>query len=106
MPYSVTIARAIVVARSMSFAAPVVGSPNTISSAVRPPSSIASCVLELAAAHEVLVLASGSASVQPSARPRGMIDTLWTGSVPGSTCADQRVAALVVGDDRASPARR
>ncbi len=42
MPYSVTIERQIAVAFSMSFEAPVVGSWNTISSAVRPPSSIAS----------------------------------------------------------------
>ncbi len=42
MPYSVTIWRAIVVARSMSFCAPVVGSEKISSSAERPPSSIAS----------------------------------------------------------------
>ena len=38
MPYCVTIARATRVAFSMSFAAPVVGSWNTSSSAARPPS--------------------------------------------------------------------
>ena len=37
MPYSVTILRAMAVAFSMSFDAPVVGSWNTISSATRPP---------------------------------------------------------------------
>ena len=42
MPYWVTIARAIAVAFSMSLLAPVVGSWKTSSSAVRPPSSIAS----------------------------------------------------------------
>ena len=42
MPYSVTICRATFVARSISFAAPVVTSPATISSATRPPISIAS----------------------------------------------------------------
>ena len=48
---------------------------------------------------------SGSASVQPSARPRATIDTLWIGSVFGQHVADERVAALVVGDRRASRAR-
>jgi hypothetical protein len=42
MPYSVTMDRAIFVARSMSFWAPVVGSVKISSSAVRPPSSMAS----------------------------------------------------------------
>jgi hypothetical protein len=37
MPYSVTILRAMPVAFSMSFAAPVVGSWKMISSATRPP---------------------------------------------------------------------
>ena len=41
----------------------------------------------------------GSASVQPSARPRATIDTLWIGSVFGQHVADEGVAALVVGDD-------
>ena len=40
----------------------------------------------------------GRASVQPSARPRATIETLWIGSVPCEHVADQRVAALVVGD--------
>ena len=39
MPYSVTIARAILVACSMSLDAPVVGSWKTSSSAERPPSA-------------------------------------------------------------------
>ncbi len=42
MPYCMTIARATAVAFSMSFAAPVVGSWNTSSSATRPPSIQAS----------------------------------------------------------------
>src|SRR5437764_1222521 len=42
MPYSVTIARAIAVAFSMSLPAPVVGSWKTSSSAARPPSAYAS----------------------------------------------------------------
>ena len=42
MPYCVTIDRAIFVARSRSFEAPVVMSSQKISSAVRPPSSTAS----------------------------------------------------------------
>ena len=42
MPNSVTIARAMSVARCRSFCAPVEISPSAISSAVRPPSSTAS----------------------------------------------------------------
>ena len=42
MPYSVIMPRAIELAFSMSLAAPVVGSWKTSSSAVRPPSSMAS----------------------------------------------------------------
>jgi hypothetical protein len=42
MPYCVTIARATLVAFSMSLLAPVVGSWKTISSAARPPSMYAS----------------------------------------------------------------
>ena len=42
MPYSVTILRAVSVAFWMSFAAPVDGSLNTISSATRPPIAYAS----------------------------------------------------------------
>ena len=42
MPYSVTILRAVAVAFSMSFEAPVEGSWNTISSATRPPIAYAS----------------------------------------------------------------
>ena len=41
MPYSVTMARAMWVTFSMSFSAPVVGSENTSSSAVRPPRHMA-----------------------------------------------------------------
>ncbi len=42
MPHSMTIRLASVVAFSMSFEAPVLGSPKISSSAVRPPSSMAS----------------------------------------------------------------
>ena len=84
MPYSVTIARAISVAFSMSFAAPVVGSRKTSSSAVRPPSSMASSSRSWAGV-EVPVL-SGSDQVQPSARPRRDDRHLVDGSAFGSTC--------------------
>ena len=50
MPYSVTILRAIAVAFSMSFEAPVVGSWNTISSATRPPIAYGELVQQLVAA--------------------------------------------------------
>ena len=56
MPNSVTIWRATVVARSMSFAAPVVGSEKISSSAVRPAEQHRQLVGELAAGDEELVL--------------------------------------------------
>ena len=100
MPYSVTIWRAIVVARSMSFWAPVVGSSKISSSAERPPSSIASSSTN--SLRRTRKRSSvGNVSVYPSARPRGMIDTLCTGSVCGQRVAHQRVATLVIGDDAA-----
>ena len=74
------------------------GSPNTSSSAVRPPSSMV--MVSTSSPRVFRYLSSvGRASVHPSARPRDTIDTLWMGSVPSSTWPDQRVAALVVGDD-------
>ena len=86
MPYSVTICRAIVVARSMSFCAPVVGSAKISSSAVRPPNSMASS--SKSSLRVTRNLSSvGNVSVYPSARPRGMIEILCTGSVFGSVCA-------------------
>ena len=97
MPYCVTMPRAMSVQRSMSSDAPVVISPNTSSSAVRPPSSIA---IESSSSLRVRRYLSsvGRASVQPRARPRATIETLWIGSVPSQHVADERVAALVVGD--------
>ena len=78
--------RQIVVARSMSFCAPVVGSPNTSSSAARPPSSIdSSSTSSLRVTRNLSSV--GSVSVYPSARPRGMIEILCTGSALGSACA-------------------
>ena len=100
MPNSVTIARAMSVARSRSFCAPVEISPNTISSAVRPPSSTASWF------SSSVLRASGSdpraaaASCSRARRSRApTIETLCTGSRPGRTRADDRVAGLVDGDD-------
>ena len=83
----------------MSSLAPVVGSPKTSSSAVRPPSSMASSSTQLGPGAAGTCPRSGRASVQPSARPRATIDTLWIGSVSGEHVADQGVAGLVVGDD-------
>ena len=62
---SVTMARAISVQRSMSSLAPVVGSPNTSSSAVRPPSSIVIVSTQLGPGLQVLVLGrAGPASTR------------------------------------------
>ena len=66
----------------MSDSAPVVMSPNTTSSATRPPS--ATRIFARSSASERLKRSSsGVESVTPSAWPRGMIDTLRTGSAPG-----------------------
>ena len=56
MPNSVTIARAMSVARCRSFCAPVEISPSAISSAVRPPSSTDELVQQLGARHQVAIL--------------------------------------------------
>ena len=86
MPNCVTIWRAIVVARSMSFCAPVVASSKMSSSAVRPPSSMASS--STSSLFLTRNLSSvGRVSVYPSARPRGMIEILCTGSALGNACA-------------------
>src|SRR3972149_726372 len=70
MPYSVTIWRATLVARSMSLAAPVVMSPTTSSSATRPPRSIDSSSNSSSRVARNLSC-SGRGSVYPSAGPRG-----------------------------------
>ncbi len=65
---------------SRSFAAPVVTSWKTISSAARPPSVIA--IWCMSALRVVRYLSSvGSEIVSPSAWPRETIVILWTGSV-------------------------
>ena len=75
MPYSVTIARAILVAWSMSENAPVVGSWNTSSSAARPP--IAKTSRAIISERVIRPLSSsGTASACPPVRPRARIVTL------------------------------
>ena len=75
MPYSVTIARAILVACSMSEDAPVVGSWNTSSSALRPP--IANTSLPIISERVMRPLSSsGTTSAWPPVRPRGRIVSL------------------------------
>ena len=56
MPHSVTIARAMSVARCRSFCAPVEISPSAISSAVRPPSRTASWFSRSLPLHQVAIL--------------------------------------------------
>ena len=97
MPYCVTMPRAMSVQRSMSSDAPVVISPNTSSSAVRPPSSIA---IESSSSVRVRRYLSsvGRASVQPE-RPAAGDDRHLVDRVGAlEHVADQRVAGLVVGD--------
>ena len=75
MPYSVTIARAILVACSMSDTAPVVGSRNTSSSAARPP--IANTSRAIISERVIRPLSSsGTAIAWPPVRPRARIVTL------------------------------
>ena len=96
MPHSHTIERARFVATSMSFPAPVVFWPKTISSAMRPPIRIA---IWLSANSWLMLSRSscGSCCVRPSARPRGMIVTLWSGIGAREDLRDERVAGLVDG---------
>ncbi len=80
MPYSVTILRAMLVAFSMSFEAPVVGSWKTISSATRPTMAYVKLVLQLVAGHGVLVVERQHHRV--AQRPcRAAGSTFVTGSV-------------------------
>ena len=75
MPYSVTIARAILVAWSMSLDAPVVGSWKTSSSALRPP--IANTSRAIISERVIRPLSSsGTTSACPPVRPRGRIVSL------------------------------
>ena len=75
MPYSVTIARAILVAWSMSLDAPVVGSWKTSSSAQRPP--IANTSRAIISERVIRPLSSsGTTSACPPVRPRGRIVSL------------------------------
>ena len=75
MPYSVTIALAILVAWSMSLDAPVVGSWKTSSSAPRPP--IANTSRAIISERVISPLSSsGTTSACPPVRPRGRIVSL------------------------------
>src|SRR5437588_72609 len=90
IPNSVTILRASSVAFSKSLAAPVVISPNTISSATRPP-RIAVMFARISLRVTVYFSSCGSGIVYPSAIPRGRIVTLCGGfacgtSLPSSAC--------------------
>ena len=75
MPYSVTIARAILVACWMSETAPVVGSRNTSSSAARPP--IAKTSRAIISERVIRPLSSsGTETACPPVRPRAKMVTL------------------------------
>src|SRR5437016_14105004 len=97
MPHSQTILRAMAVAILMSPAAPVVTSPKTISSATRPPIFTARLASN-SFLRLVYLSSSGNHMVDPSDGPRGMMVTLWSGSV----CGDRKsvVEGKSVGVDR------
>ncbi|MEA2229162.1 MAG: hypothetical protein QOF04_2792 [Solirubrobacteraceae bacterium] len=82
MPHRPTIWRAICVRCWRSDSAPVVTVAYTSSSAVRPPSATRIWASRSSREYETRSL-SGVDSVTPSATPRGMIDTLRTGSASG-----------------------
>ncbi len=75
MPYSVTMARATLVAIAMSLDAPVVGSAKTSSSAARPPIAITRRAIISERVIKPLS-SSGTTNACPPVRPRGMIVTL------------------------------
>ena len=62
----------------------------------RPPSATLICASRWRSS-KLKRSASGAEKVTPSAWPRGMIETLRTGSAPGGEHPDDRVAGLVVG---------
>ena len=99
MPNSVTIARAMSVARCRSFCAPVEISPNAISSALRPPSSTGSWLEQIVARQQVPVLERQLHRVAERAEPalhdRDLVDRIE----PGQHAGDDRVPRLVVRDD-------
>ena len=82
MPQRMIICLAVSVAFSRSLAAPVVISPNWISSAARPPRVIARVSFNSPMVVKNLSSA-GSEMVKPKAAPRETIEILWTGSVWG-----------------------
>ena len=99
MPNSVTIARAMSVARCRSFWAPVETSPNAISSALRPPSSTASWLEQVLPRHQVAILERQLHRVAERAEAarddRDLVHRIEARQDPG----DDRVARLVVRDD-------
>ena len=92
MPHSQTILRAISVACSMSFWAPVVICEKVVSSAMRPPMQTA--IRASSCSFDQLCFSSlGSCWVRPSAMPRGMIVTLCSGSECGTSAATRACPA-------------
>ena len=98
MPYSVTIARAILVACSMSDTAPVVGSRNTSSSAARPPIAKTSrAIISERVISPLVVLGHrhGMAASAAAGQDGDLVDRLDVGHRPRR----QGVTTLVVGGD-------
>ena len=81
IPQRPTICRAIPVSCWMSDSAPVLISPNTISSAARPPS--ATLIFATGPLAVVEAVGVGRGERHAERQPRGMIETLRTGSAPG-----------------------
>jgi len=82
MPHSHTMRRAMLVALRMSSDAPVVSWLSTICSAARPPMRCVSTRSQYSREKEWRS-SWGRYAVSPSARPRGMMVTLCTLSLPG-----------------------
>src|SRR2546422_996606 len=98
MPNSQTMRRAISVARSMSLPAPLVIWRRKSSSATRPPMRMAICASRNSRVC-VCRSPSGNCIVTPSARPRGMIVTLCSGSAPGRRAA-RNLSQVHIGIER------
>ena len=101
MPNSVTMARAMSVARSRSFCAPVENSLNSSSSAVRPPSSTASWFSSSPRVEQIAIFERQLHRVAERAEAALHDRHLVHGIAARQHRGDNRVAGFVHGDDAA-----